>query len=291
MPSFPIVDSHVHLLDTKRFGYGWTAKAPKLRRDWSPSDLTAAAAPVAIDRFVFVEVDVDFPQHLDEVRWVSELAKSEKRLQGMVACLPLERGPEIEKEMEVLYRHPIVRGVRRLIQNQPDPDYVLRRPFIDAVKLLPRYGLSFDLCIFHRQMANTIEFVRQCPEVQFVLDHIGKPGIKAGVFDPWRQEMRALAALPNVHCKISGVATEADHRNWTRERLRPYIDHAIECFGFDRIMFGGDWPVCELAGSYPDWVSIVDWAMSGCSEADRRKLFCDNAIRFYRLGVRDTAAA
>jgi len=183
----------------------------------------------------------------------------------------------------VLREKPIVRGVRRLIQSQPDPDYVLRRPFIEAVKLLPRYGLSFDICIFHHQMANTIRFVRQCPEVQLVLDHIGKPGIKAGVLDPWRQELRELAAMPNVHCKISGVATEADHANWTREQLRPYIEHAIECFGFDRVMFGGDWPVCGLAVAYPDWVSIVDWITSGCSEADRRKLFRDNAVRFYRL--------
>jgi len=283
MPSLPIVDSHVHLLDTRRFGYGWIARAPKLRRDWSPADPTKAAAPVAIERFVFVEVDVDFPQHLDEVRWASELARKETRLRGMVASLPLERGPAIEAEMEVLGRYPIVRGVRRLIQNQPDPDFVLQRPFIEAVRLLPRHGLSFDICIFHHQMANTIRFVRQCPDVQFVLDHIGKPAIKTGGLDPWWRELRELAAMPNVHCKISGVATEADHANWTREQLRPYIEHAIDCFGFGRVMFGGDWPVSELAGSYPGWVAILDWVTSGCSEAERRSLFRDNAVRFYRL--------
>lgn len=283
MPNFPIVDSHVHLLDTKRFGYGWTRRAPRLLRDRRVADLAAAAAPVEIERFVFVEADVDLPQHLDEARWVSELARHEPRLQGMVASLPLERGPAVESEMEMLAQHRIVRGVRRLIQNQPDPDYVLQRPFIEAVTLLPRYGFSFDICIFHHQMANTIRFVQKCPEVQFVLDHIGKPGIKAGLLDPWRKELRALAAMPNVHCKISGVATEADHANWTRDQLRPYIEHAIDCFGFERVMFGGDWPVVELAGSYPDWVAIVDGVTNGCTEAERRRLFRDNAVRFYRL--------
>jgi len=125
--------------------------------------------------------------------------------------------------------------------------------------------------------------VRQCPEVRFVLDHIGKPGIKVGIFDPWRADLKELASLPNVHCKISGVTTEADHKNWTREQLRPYIDHAIETFGFDRIMYGGDWHVLELAGTYPEWVEIVDWVVEGCTAEERRKLFRDNAICFYRL--------
>ena len=131
------------------------------------------------------------------------------------------------------------RGIRRLIQNQADPEFVLRPDFLAALRLLPRYGLSFDICIFHHQFPNTLEMVRRCPEVNFVLDHIGKPGIKAGLFDPWKQHMRELAEAPNVTCKISGVTTEADHGNWTREQLRPYIEHAIGCFGFDRVMYGG----------------------------------------------------
>jgi len=283
MPDYPIVDSHVHLADPKRFGYGWTKNAPSLNRQVLPQHLTKAAEPITVDRFVFVEVDVDLPQHLAEAEWVADLARSDTRLAGMVAALPLERGKAIEAELDALRKHRILRGVRRLIQNQADPEFCIRPQFIEGLKLLAAHDLSFDICIFHHHLPNTIKMVRQCPEVRFVLDHIGKPGIKAGLVDPWRQHLKDLAAMPNVHCKISGVTTEADHKNWTREQLKPYIAHTIETFGFDRIMYGGDWHVSELAGTYPQWVEIVDWVVDSATAAEKRKLFRDNAIRFYRL--------
>ena len=283
MIDFPIVDSHVHLLDTKRFKYSWAAGAPKLGRDWTPEDLSAAAKPYEIESFVFVEVDVDTPQYLDEADWVQSVANRDPRLKGCVAALPLERGTSLEPEIARIAALPVMRGVRRLIQNQPDPEYVLKPDFLAAVKLLPKYNLSFDICIFHQQLPNTLEFVRRCPEVSFILDHIAKPGIKAGIADPWRQHIKELSALPNVVCKLSGVTTEADHHNWTREQLRPYLDHVIACFGFDRIMYGGDWPVSELAGKYTDWVEVLDWTTAGCSADEKRKLFRENAIRIYRL--------
>jgi L-fuconolactonase len=283
VPDDPIVDSHVHLCEPARFGYAWTRGAPSLNRQVLPGDLTRAAAPVEIDRFVFVEVDVDFPQHLDEAAWVAEQAAADPRLAGVVAALPLERGKAIEPELDQLRQHRILRAIRRLIQTQPDPEFCLQPGFIEGLKLLPQHDFAFDICILHHQMANVIRMVRQCPEVRFVLDHIGKPAIKAGVLDPWRRQLKELAALPNVHCKISGVTTEADHANWTREQLKPYIAHAIETFGFDRVMYGGDWHVLELAGTYPQWVEIVDWVVEGCTAEEKRKLFRDNAIGFYRL--------
>lgn len=283
MVDFPIIDSHIHLCDPARFGYGWTKGAPSLAREVLPRDLYAAAGPVAIERFVFVEVDVDFPQHLDEAAWVAGLAEKDPRLAGMVAALPLERGAAIEPELDRLRQHKLLRGIRRLIQTQPDPDFCIRPDFVAGVKLLARHDLVFDICILHHQMANVIQLVRRCPEVRFVLDHIGKPGIKAGLTEPWWQQMKELAALPNITCKISGVATEADHQHWTREQLRPYIAHAIECFGFDRVMFGGDWHVSELALPYPEWVEIVEWVVAGSSAEEKRKLFRDNAIAAYRL--------
>ena len=283
MIDFPIIDSHVHLCHPKRFGYSWTKNAPSLNRQVLPDDLTKAAGPVKIDQFVFVEVDVDFPQHLDEAAWVSGLSREDRRLTGMVAALPLEKGKAVEPELEQLRQHGILRAIRRLIQTQPDPDFCIRRDFIEGLKLLPAYDLAFDICILHHQMPNVIRMVRQCPEVRFVLDHIGKPGIKAGLFDPWRQHINELASMPNVVCKISGVTTEADHKNWTREQLKPYIAHTIEAFGFDRVMYGSDWHVCELAGTYPEWVEIVDWVVEGCTPEERRKLFRDNAARAYRL--------
>ncbi|HYC24626.1 MAG TPA: amidohydrolase family protein [Roseiarcus sp.] len=285
MIDFPIIDSHIHLLDQKRFGYSWAANAPKLKRDWTPDDLQSCAKPYTIEGFVFVEVDVDMPQYLDEAVWVQALAERDNRLKGAVACLPLERGKAIEPEIARLASLPVMRGVRRLIQNQPDPDYVLRPDFLEALKLLPRYNLAFDICIFHHQLPNTLEMVRRCPEVFFVLDHIAKPGIKAGLLDPWRQRIREMAALPNVVCKLSGVTTEADHAAWTREQLRPYIEHVVDCFGVDRIMYGGDWPVSELAGSYVQWVETLDWATSRMTKSEKRKLFRDNAIKAYRLSI------
>jgi L-fuconolactonase len=283
MIDFPIIDSHIHLLDQKRFGYAWSAGEPILKRDWAPDDLAASARPYEIEGLVFVEVDVDMPHYLDEATWVDELAKHDRRVLGAVACMPLERGASLEPEIARLAELSTIRGVRRLIQNQPDPDFVLRPDFLAALRLLPKYGLSFDICIFHTQMPQTLEMVRQCPEVAFVLDHIGKPGVKSGLIDPWRAHVSELAALPNVVCKLSGVTTEADHKYWTREQLRPYIDHVIEHFGPDRVLYGGDWPVSELAGSYPQWLETLDWATGGFSRADNRKLFRDNAIKTYRL--------
>jgi L-fuconolactonase len=283
VPDFPIVDSHVHLCDPQRFDYPWMTSAPSLDRVVLPAHLTEAAGPVQVEHFVFVEVDVAMPQHVAEAEWVSQLAQSDLRLKGIVAALPLEKGPEVAPELDQLLALPELRSVRRLIQNQPDPDFCIRPGFIAGLKMLAPHDIAFDICIFHHHLPNTIEMVRQCPEVRFVLDHIGKPAIKEGLFEPWGENLRKLAELPNVHCKISGVVTEADHRSWTREQIRPYIAHAVECFGFDRIMFGGDWHVSELATTYPEWVEIVDWIVDGCSDDEKRKLFRDNAISFYRL--------
>jgi L-fuconolactonase len=285
MIDFPVIDSHVHLVDQRRFGYSWAAGTPALKRDWTPDDLAASARPYAVEGFVFVEVDVDMPQYLDEAAWVESLAASDRRVMGAVACLPLERGEAIEPEIDRLSKLPVVRGVRRLIQNQPDPDFMLRPGFLEALRLLPKYDLSFDICIFHHQLPNTLAMARRRPETAFILDHIGKPAIKAGLLDPWRLHIREMAALPNVVCKLSGVTTEADHASWTREQLRPYIDHVIDSFGIERVIYGGDWPVSELAGRYPQWLETLDWATAGLTPAEKRKLFRDNAVKAYRLNV------
>ena len=283
MINFPIIDSHIHLLDQQRFGYAWADGTPALKRDWTADDLANRAKPYEIEGFVFVEVNVDTPQYLDEADWVDDLASHDRRVRGAVVCLPLERGPAIEPEIARVAKLKTARGVRRLIQNEPDPEFMLKPAFIQALRLLPKYNLSFDACIFHPQAANTLKMMRQCPEVAFVLDHIGKPGIKDGLIDPWREHIREMAALPNVVCKLSGVTTEADVKTWTRDQLRPYIDHVIDGFGPDRILYGGDWPVSELAGSYLQWLMTLDWATAGFSPADKRKLFRDNAIKAYRL--------
>ena len=283
MVGFAIVDSHVHLYDPENLSYPAITQVESLRRAFLPADYQAACGDVEVGEIVFLEVAVADHQCIDEALWVQEQAKVEPRIGAIVANLPLERGGAIEADLERLGEIPLVHGVRRLIQSQANPEFCLQPSFIEGVNLLPKYGFSFDICIVHRQFANTLQFVKQCPNVAFVLDHIGKPGVKAGELDPWRDHMRELASYPNVRCKISGVATEADHGAWTKAQLRPYIDHAIETFGFDRVMFGGDWPVSTLAVDYPQWLGIVEEAVAGCSEDEVKKLFRDNARAFYRL--------
>lgn len=143
--------------------------------------------------------------------------------------------------------------------------------------------LDFPIIDAHHQMANTIKLVQQCPEVSFILDHIGKPDIKNQVFDPWKQQLKTLSKFKNVGCKISGLATEADTQNWTDSDLRPYIDHVIECFGFDRIVYGGDWPVATLATDYPRWVETLYQTVEHCNHSEKSKLYRENAITFYNL--------
>jgi len=184
----------------------------------------------------------------------------------------------------VTWSNRLVKGIRRIIQFEPDPDFCLRPEFIKGVQALPDYGLSFDICIAHVHMANTIKLVRQCPQVQFILDHIGKPDIKHRLLDTWKRELRELAGFPNMWCKMSGLVTEADHTHWQREDLRPYIDHVLESFGFERVMFGGDFPVVLQASPYARWVHTLESALTECTQNQLRGLFRDNAIAFYRLG-------
>ena len=199
--------------------------------------------------------------------------------------MSLERGPAaVEADIAAFAQLPHACGVRRLLERRDEePGRVLREPFVEAVQLLARHNLPFDLCPRHGQLPEVAALVRRCPEVRFVVDRIAKPGIRAGLREPWRAQMRELAAKPNVVCKISGVVTEADHALWTYDQVAPYVAHAIDCFGFGRTMFGGDWPVSELATRSRRWVEAVDQVTAGTSETDLRKLFCDVAIDFYRL--------
>ena len=283
MPDFPIVDSHVHLYDVKRLGYGWLKNVPKIARTYLLPDFDRARDKVAVDKIVFAEVWVDKGLHLEEAAFVQEMADADARLCGMVAHLPVEKGTAIESDLVALKKFKSLRGIRRLIEIEPNPSFCLEPDFIAGVKLVGKHGLTFDICVKHWALVFGLELARRCPEVTFVLDHIGKPGIKAGLTEPWRRHMKELAALPNVVCKISGVSTEADHKSWTREQLKPYIAHAIDSFGFDRSMYGGDWHVMELAGTYPNWVEVVDWVIQGASAAEKRKLYRDTAIKTYRL--------
>lgn len=149
--------------------------------------------------------------------------------------------------------------------------------------MLAEFGFTFDLCVNARQIPNATRLVEQCPHVGFMLDHIGNPQIKEKQLEPWRKEIKALSAFPNVHCKVSSVATGADHQHWTIEDLQPYVDHIFECFGFDRTVFAGDWPVSLLAAELPVCVETLEKLLDGATEAQLKKLFYSNAIEFYKL--------
>ncbi len=283
MPDFPLVDTHLHLWDLRRLRYPWLASVPQLNRNHLIADYRQACGGVPVAKMVFLQCECDPAQFQEEVEWVTEVSKVDPRICGIVAWAPLEKGDAAEPALARLAANPLVKGIRRIIQFEPDREFCLRPDFVRGVQLLPRRGLSFDLCINHLQLANTITLVRQCPEVRFILDHIGKPDIKGGVLDPWREELRQLAALPNVWCKLSGLVTEADHATWTAAQLRPYIDQVVSCFGFDRVMFGGDWPVSTQAADYPRWVATLDDALHGCTADELRKVYVRNAETFYRV--------
>ncbi len=285
MPNFPITDSHVHLYDPEHLSYAWMREQPILNRRYDLSDFDKARADVEVERIVFVEVNVDmWGGHIDEAAWVSDLAKDDQRLQGIVAAAPIENGDAVEADLEKLKAFPLVKSIRRLIEREPNtPGFCTRPDFVKGVQLCGKHDLAFDLCIKHWQMADAIELCRQVPGTRIVLDHIGKPGIKDGLTEPWMSQLKELASMDHVHCKISGVITEADHQNWHKDQLKPYIDHVIACFGFDRVMYGSDWTVSELTHKYPTWVEILDEFTSSASEVERKKFFHENAIAFYRL--------
>ncbi len=284
MPAFPIIDSHVHLYDVEKFTYGWLKGVPKIARTHLLEDFDKERAPVEVDKLVFAEVAVDPGLHLGEAAFIQSLADADPRLAGIVAHAPMEKGEAVEDDIVALKKNRNLRGIRRLIEAEHDPSFCIEPGFIEAVKLLPKYDLTFDICVKHTAMIYAIELVRRCPEVSFVLDHIGKPDIKHGLREPWWSQIRELAALPNVVCKISGVITEADHKSWTPDQVKPYVAHAIESFGFDRVMYGSDWTVAKLTHPYPQWVEIVDEVVAGASEAELRKLYRDTATRIYKLG-------
>ncbi|GGE04106.1 amidohydrolase [Aureimonas endophytica] len=285
MPNFPIVDAHVHLYDPARIAYPWLASVPAIDGAFLPADFDAARGPVAVESLVFVEVDAAPGRELDEARFVAELAEEDARIGAIVASAPVERGAAVAEDLERLRTLPRVTGVRRLIQGHADPAYCLAPDFVAGVREVGRAGFTFDLCIRHWQLASATELVRRCPDVSFVLDHIAKPPIAEGGREPWRTEMRAIAELPNVVLKVSGVVTEADPEAWTVEDIRPYVEHSLDCFGFARCLFGSDWPVVNLAASYTRWIEVLDECLAGVPEAELRRFYRDNAIRTYSIGA------
>lgn len=284
LPAFPIVDTHLHVWDPGLLDYPWLDDVPALNRPFLLDDYRSAVEPVEVERMVFVQCEAAFDQFREEAAWVERLAARDPRVQGIVPWAPLERGAAAADDLAALAANPRVKGIRRIIQFEDDPEFCLRPDFVEGVQALAAFDLHFELCLKgDAQFRNAITLVQACPNVRFILNHIGKPFIAEGVFEPWATLMRELAALPNAWCKISGLANEADMEAWTSDDLRPYIEHSIAAFGWDRVVFGGDWPVATLATTYPRWVETLAAAVADAPPEHRRALFHDNAVRFYRL--------
>ncbi len=279
--SFTFVDSHVHFWDPTRLTYPWLAEVPAIAGAHTPAGLrreTVAARPAQL---VFVQADCT--DGFAEVEWIGRLAAAEPRLTAMVAHARMDAGRATTQAIAALRRNPLVRGVRHLIQGETDPRFCLRPEFVAGIRQLGAAGLTFDLCCRHHQLAAVTGLVRLCPETTFVLDHAGKPGIRAHQLDPWRADLAALALRPNVVSKLSGLVTEADPARWTLDDLQPYAAHLLATFGASRLLFGSDWPVVKLAGGYPRWLDAVRTLVAPLPVADQAAIFAANARRIYRL--------
>jgi predicted TIM-barrel fold metal-dependent hydrolase len=277
-----IIDTHQHLWDPDLFRYPWLNSLPALNRPFRMPDYLEAAKRLNVVKSVHLEADVDEPYMLDETRHVLALAdQPDNPLEGVVACGRPEN-EDFKSYLDQIASHPKLKGIRRVLHTQAD-EVGQGATFINNVAALSAYGLSFDLCVLARQLPLAIKLVSQCPDVVFILDHCGVPQVKERNLDPWRSYIAEIARFPNVCCKISGLVAYADPQRWTAEDLRPFVEHTIASFGWDRVLFGSDWPVCTLSASYQQWVEALQAITQGAGEVNQRKLFHDNAVRVYRL--------
>ena len=282
MENLPVIDAHVHLWDTERFAYPWLSNSPLLNQPHGLADYDAAREGQPVERMVFVECGRPVEANLEEAAWVAELAEADPRLAAIVANAPLEQGEAVAGQLERLAAVPGVRGVRRNLQME-SPGFCVEPGFVEGVRQLARFELSFDVCVHAGQLEAVIDLAKRCENVRFILDHLGKPNIVDGEFEAWAAAIRRLSELDNVWAKVSGLVTEAEHGSSKAKQLRPYVLHAIECFGCDRLAFGGDWPVVRLAGGWRPWFDAAMQVIGRLSEAERRALLHDTAAGFYGI--------
>ena len=280
-PSF--IDTHVHCWDRTQIPYPWLDGFPAIAGRHTPVELRAEAGGRFPARILFVQGDCDRAHAFEEVRAAEALADAEPAIGGIVAFAPMDRGAETVAALDRLRARPLLRGVRHLIQGEDDPDFCRRPAFIAGVRAAGARGLSFDICVKHPQLASAVDLARACPGTSLILDHAGKPDIRGRLLDPWRADLAALARLPHVVCKLSGLVTEADPTAWTVDDLRPYFEHLVSCFGPTRLLFGSDWPVVKLAASYPRWLDAALTLLNPLPTADRDAVLAGNARRVYRL--------
>ncbi|WP_255460846.1 amidohydrolase family protein [Edaphobacter albus] len=273
------IDAHHHLWRYSVKEYGWIdGSMAALQRDFLPEDLIAAMRSAGVDGTIAVQAR----QTLEETHWLLELADRHQEICGVAGWAPIA-SPEFRASLEALVGQPKLKGLRHIVQAEPDENFILREDFNRGIRILHGTGLVYDILIYERHLPQAIAFVDRHPDQVFVLDHIAKPRIGEGALEPWATQIRELAKRENVFCKISGMVTEADWKRWTPEGLRPYLDTVVEAFGPKRLMVGSDWPVCLVACGYAQWFHLLEQYFTGFSVQERDAVFGDNARRVYGI--------
>jgi len=274
-----IIDTHNHFWKYNKSEFGWIDDSKKrIRQDFLPEMLEKEINQTGITGVISIQAR----QNIEETDWLLKLAGENNFIYGIVGWLPLI-DPKNETLLEKYSSDPYLKGIRHVLHDEEDPDYILRKDFNMGIKLLKKFNLVYDILIFEKHLSQTISFVDQNPNQYFVLDHIAKPLIRLNILSPWKEQITELAKRENVYCKISGLVTEADTNNWTEEQLLVYMDVVIEAFGADRIMFGSDWPVCLVACEYKQWFDVVKNFIGKLSDNEQDKILFRNAIDIYNV--------
>jgi len=273
------IDSHHHFWKYDPVTYSWMNDSMGiLKRDYQPEDLKEVIDSAKIDGVISVQADQSMRETEDLLKHASERSF----IRGVVGWFPLAE-PELDGLLESYATNPLLKGVRHVVQDEADDQFILGDAFNKGIRRLKTYELVYDILIYERQLGPSIEFVDRHPDQVFVLDHVAKPRIGDQIMEPWRAQMFELAKRENVYCKLSGMATEAKWQNWTKDDLWPYAEVAMEAFGPTRMMFGSDWPVARLAVEYGDWVGLCREFISTLSDSEQAMIEGEVAIRAYDL--------
>lgn len=273
------IDAHHHLWRYSPGQYPWIGPGMEaIRRNFLPEDLRNEMSAAGIQSSVVVQAR----QTLEETESLLQMAEGCDFIDGVVGWLPL-REPSLGAELERFAGHPKLKGLRHVVHDEPDDDYILGPEFNAGIDLLRRFNLVYDILIFEKHLPRTIQFVDRHPNQLFVLDHIAKPRIRDRQLSPWRENLTELSKRGNVYCKLSGVVTEAVWADWKTEDVEPYMDFALEAFGPERLMFGSDWPVLLLASSYSQWVETVRSRINKLSITEQEQIMGLTAAKAYGL--------
>ncbi len=289
---FPIVDTHQHLWDLSKFRLPWQKNEPKLAKNHVMADYFKATEhlgevdgkPAHIVKTVYMEVDVEPSQQRDEAAYVLDLCRrpDNPMVAAVVSGRPASEG--FGAYLDTFKDQRAIKGIRQVLHGPDDkPGYCLGDKFISGIRLLGERGLSFDLCMRPGELLDAVKLIDACPDTRFILDHCGNGNVQAKDRSQWEKDMAEVAKRKNVVGKVSGIVVTAKPEHWTADDLRPIVEHTLKVFGPDRVMFGGDWPVCTKTATFRQWVQALASIVSGRSETEKRKLFHDNAERFYGL--------